>query len=54
MTRRGGGFLVGASAGRRCDREIATFEFEGDLLETLEAAVKGLSIVIVWELEKRG
>ena len=34
------------------DREIATFEFAGDFPETLEAAVKGLPIVIVWELEK--
>ena len=36
------------------DREIATFEFADDFPDMLEAAVKGLPIVIVWELEKRG
>lgn len=34
------------------DEEIATFEFAEDFPEMLEAAVKGLPIVIVWELEK--
>lgn len=35
------------------DREIATFPFADDFPEMLVAAVKGLPIVIVWELEKR-
>ena len=34
------------------EREIATFEFADDFPDMLEAAVKGLPIVIVWELEK--
>ncbi len=36
------------------DREIATFEFADDFPDMLEAAVKGLPIVIVWELQRRG
>ena len=36
------------------EREIATFEFAEDFPDMLEAAVKGLPIVIVWELAKRG
>ena len=36
------------------EREIATFEFAQDFPDMLEAAVKGLPVVIVWELEKRG
>ncbi len=35
------------------DEEIATFEFAEDFPEMLAAAVKGLPIVVVWELEKR-
>ena len=35
------------------DREIATFEFAGDFPDMLDAAVRGLPIVIVWELAKR-
>lgn len=35
------------------DREIATFEFADDFPEMLNAAVGGLPIAIVWELEKR-
>ena len=36
------------------DREIATFEFADDFPDMLDAAVRGLPIVIVWELAKRG
>ena len=36
------------------DAEIATFEFAGDFPEMLDAAVRGLPIVMVWELEKGG
>ncbi|MDE2838043.1 MAG: class I SAM-dependent methyltransferase [Chloroflexota bacterium] len=36
------------------DREIATFEFAADFPDMLDASVRGLPIVIVWELEKRG
>ncbi len=35
------------------EREIATFPFADDFPDMLEAAVKGMPIVIVWELEKR-
>ena len=35
------------------DREIATFEFADDFPDMLDAAVRGLPIVIVWELERR-
>ncbi|MCY4449602.1 MAG: methyltransferase domain-containing protein [Chloroflexi bacterium] len=36
------------------EREIATFPFADDFPDMLETAVKGMPIVIVWELEKRG
>ncbi|MCY4582812.1 MAG: class I SAM-dependent methyltransferase [Chloroflexi bacterium] len=35
------------------DEEIATFEFAKDFPDMLSAAVRGLPIVVVWELEKR-
>ena len=35
------------------EREMATFEFAQDFPDMLDAAVKGLPIVLVWELEKR-
>ena len=36
------------------EREIATFPFADDFPDMLETAVKGMPIVNVWELEKRG
>ncbi len=36
------------------DEEIATFPFADDFPDMLDAAVRGLPIVIVWELAKRG
>ena len=35
------------------EQEIATFEFADEFPDMLDAAVKGLPIVIAWELEKR-
>ncbi len=35
------------------EREIATFEFADEFPDMLDAAVKGMPIVIAWELEKR-
>ena len=36
------------------EREIATFPFADDFPDMLDAAVKGMPIVIAWELAKRG
>ena len=35
------------------EREIATFPFAGDFPDMLDAAVKGMPIVIAWELQER-
>jgi len=34
------------------EKEIATFGFADQMPDLVEAAVKGLPIIVVWELEK--